>query len=318
MTASPIPHRRPLNALTIDVEDWFQVENYKGVVPRASWHREDRLDRRVVRNTDRLLDLFATLGVKATFFMLGWVAYRHRDLVQRILREGHELASHGYGHARVASLSPTAFRKDVKLAKRVLEDIGGCAVRGYRAPTFSMSPQTTAWAYEILAETGHAYSSSVFPGRHEGAGSQELTPYRELRSGLLEIPMTALRPALLGGRTVPASGGGWFRIMPYPLFAALLRRVNHEGRRGNFYLHPWEIDPDQPMPAGVAWRTERRHRVGLATTEARLRRLLQEFRFDRMDLAFVDDIGLPAAGPAEVSAEPQASRGSLPPLAAAA
>jgi polysaccharide deacetylase family protein (PEP-CTERM system associated) len=314
MTAPTVPDRRPVNALTIDVEDWFQVENYKGVVPRDSWHHADRLDRRVVRNTESLLDLFAALGVKATFFVLGWVAYRHRDLVQRILRDGHELASHGYGHARVAALSPTAFRKDVKLAKRLLEDIGGCAVHGYRAPTFSMSPQTTAWAYAILAETGHAYSSSVFPGRHEGAASLDLTPYREQRSGLPEIPMTAVRPALLGGRTVPASGGGWFRIMPYPLFAALLRRVNEEGRRGNFYLHPWEIDPDQPMPAGVPWGKERRHRVGLASTEGRLRRLLQDFRFDRMDRAFADAIGLPPAA----SAAPLPSPGATRPLAAAA
>jgi polysaccharide deacetylase family protein (PEP-CTERM system associated) len=291
------------NALTIDVEDWFQVENYKGVIRRTEW---DQLDHRVVRNTERLLDLFGAHGVKATFFVLGWVALRHRDLVRRILREGHELASHGYGHARVVTLGPEAFRRDVTVAKRLLEDVGGCRVAGYRAPTFSMSPQTTPWAYEILARTGHLYSSSVFPGRHEGVGAPELTPYREAGSGLLEIPMTVLRPALLGGRTVPASGGGWFRIMPYPLFAALLRRVNQAGRQGNFYLHPWEIDPGQPSPPGVAWKVERRHRIGLGTTEARLARLLRGFRFGRMDAVFA----------AEIAA--RAGAGNRAPLAAAA
>ncbi len=284
------------NALTIDVEDWFQVENYKGVIRRAEW---EALDRRVVRNTDRLLDLFAAAGVRATFFVLGWVAFRHPDLVRRIVAGGHELASHGYGHARVVTLSPMAFRKDLRAAKRLLEDIGGVAVRGYRAPTFSMSPGSTPWAYDILAETGHAYSSSVFPGRHEGAGSAEFAPFREPRSGLLEIPMTAVRAALLGGRTVPASGGGWFRIMPYPLFAALLRQVHREGRQGNFYLHPWEIDPGQPRPSGVAALPERKHRIGLHSTEARLMRLVRDFRFDRMDQVFAADLGgLPAIGPA--------------------
>ena len=279
------------NALTIDVEDWFQVENYKGVIRRADW---EGLDRRVVRNTDRLLDLFAAARVRATFFVLGWVAFRHPDLVRRIVAGGHELASHGYGHARVVTLAPMAFRKDVRAAKRLLEDIGGVAVRGYRAPTFSMSPASTPWAYDILAETGHAYSSSVFPGRHEGAGSAEFAPFRDARSGLLEIPMTAVRAGLLGGRTVPASGGGWFRIMPYPLFAALLRQVHREGRQGNFYLHPWEIDPGQPRPAGVAALPERKHRIGLHSTEARLMRLVRDFHFDRMDRVFARDIG--AAG----------------------
>lgn len=280
----------PSNALTIDVEDWFQVENYKGVIRRTEW---DGLERRVVRNTDRLLDLFAEAGVQATFFVLGWVAFRHPDLIRRIVAGGHELASHGYGHARVVTLAPMAFRKDVRAARRLLEDIGQVAVLGYRAPTFSMSPGTTPWAYEILAETGHAYSSSVFPGRHEGAASGELVPFRVAGAGLAEIPMTAVRSGLLGGRTLPASGGGWFRIMPYPLFAALLRQVHREGRRGNFYLHPWEIDPGQPRPAGVAALPERKHRIGLHSTEARVLRLLRDFRFGRMDTVFADAIGRP-------------------------
>lgn len=288
------PAPRPTHALTVDVEDWFQVENYKGVIRRAEW---DGLDRRVVRNTDRLLDLFAEAGVRATFFVLGWVAFRHPDLIRRIVAGGHELASHGYGHARVVTLPPTTFRKDLRAAKRLLEDVGGVAVQGYRAPTFSMSPASTPWAYAILAETGHGYSSSVFPGRHEGAGSAELTPYREAASGLLEIPMTAVRAGLPGGRMVPASGGGWFRIMPYPLFAALLRQVEREGRRGNLYLHPWEIDPGQPRPTGVPPLAAAKHRIGLATTEARLRRLLGAFRFDRMDAAFAAEIA-PLPSPA--------------------
>jgi polysaccharide deacetylase family protein (PEP-CTERM system associated) len=290
------PAPRPTHALTVDVEDWFQVENYKGVIRRAEW---EGLDRRVVRNTDRLLDLFAASGVQATFFVLGWVAYRHPDLIRRIVAGGHELASHGYGHSRVVTLSPTAFRKDLRAARRLLEDVGRVPVRGYRAPTFSMSPTTTPWAYRILAETGHAYSSSVFPGRHEGSASAELTPYREPGSGLLEIPMTAVRAGLLGGRCVPASGGGWFRIMPYPLFSALLRQVEREGRRGNIYLHPWEIDPGQPRPAGVAPLAAAKHGIGLASTEARLLRLIGDFRFGRMDATFAPELGAapPVANP---------------------
>jgi polysaccharide deacetylase family protein (PEP-CTERM system associated) len=292
-TRNPALRAQPTNALTIDVEDWFQVENYKAAIRRTEW---EGLDRRVVRNTDRLLDLFAAAGVHATFFVLGWVAFRHPDLIRRIVAGGHELASHGYGHARVVTLSPLAFRKDIRAAKRLLEDQGGIAVRGYRAPTFSMSPASTPWAYEILAETGHGYSSSVFPGRHEGAGSAELAPFRDPRSGLVEIPMTAIRAPLLAGRTVPASGGGWFRIMPYPIFAALLRQVHREERRGNFYLHPWEIDPGQPRPAGVAALPARKHRIGLHSTEARLMRLLRDFSFGRMDAVFADALAPAAAG----------------------
>ena len=291
--ADPAIVVRAANALTIDVEDWFQVENYKGAIRRAAW---EGLDRRVVRNTDRLLDLVAAAGVRATFFVLGWVAFRHPDLIRRIVAGGHELASHGYGHARVVTLPPLAFRKDVRTAKRLLEEIGGVPVRGYRAPTFSISPGSTPWAYQILAETGHAYSSSVFPGRHEGAGCVELGPFRDPRSGLLEIPMTVVRTGLLGGRMVPASGGGWFRIMPYPVFAALLRQVHREGRRGNFYLHPWEIDPDQPRPAGVGALPGHKHRIGLHSTEARLLRLLRDFRFDRMDVVFADALDASTAG----------------------
>lgn len=305
MNAVHAPDARVVNALTIDLEDWFQVENYKGAIPRRSW---DSMDRRVEGSTGLLLDLLGAAGTRATFFVLAWVARRHPELILRILREGHELASHGYGHSRVVALSPTVFRKDVMAAKRQLEEIGGIAVHGYRAPTFSMSPHSTPWAYEILAETGHRYSSSVFPGRHEGAQVTALAPFREPRSDLLEIPMTAAR--LPGGRMVPVSGGGWFRIMPYPLFATLLRQVNAAGRRANFYLHPWEVDPGQPRPPGAPPLGAFKHRIGLGSTEHRLRRLLQDFRFDRMDVVFgseIDRTEVAPTGPVPADHRPRAT-----------
>ncbi|MBX9699976.1 MAG: polysaccharide deacetylase family protein, partial [Acetobacteraceae bacterium] len=208
---------RLVNALSVDVEDWFQVENYGAAVPRAHW---GVLEPRVAASTHRLLDVFAEAGAKATFFTLGWVAERNRELIRRIVADGHELASHGQDHERVAAIGPERFAADLRRAKAVLEDIGGVAVAGYRAPTFSIGPRSTPWAHDILAETGHRYSSSVFPGRHEGAAAADLplVPFRPSPSGVPEIPMTALRHGALGARAIPVSGGGWFRMMPYPAF----------------------------------------------------------------------------------------------------
>jgi polysaccharide deacetylase family protein (PEP-CTERM system associated) len=268
------------NALTVDVEDWFQVQAYAGTIARAEW---DRLPRRVEANTDRLLALFAAAGVRATFFTLGWVAARHPGLIRRIVAAGHELASHGYGHAPVDTLDAASFRADIARARALLQDTGGAAVRGYRAPTFSLGPRTP-WAWDLLAETGHADSSSVYPVRHDlyGDPGAPRTPHR--RGGVWEVPMTTLR---VSGRNLPAAGGGWFRLLPYRLFRAALRQVNRQQRQpALFYVHPWEIDPAQPRVAQAPVRARLRHRLNLAATEARLTRLLADFAWGRLDAVF--------------------------------
>lgn len=265
------------NAMTVDVEDWFQVQAFAGVIARDDW---DGLDSRVEANTDRILAQLDRAGVKATMFTLGWVAERHPRIVRAIVAAGHELASHGYGHQRVTELSPAAFRADVVRAKAVLEDQAGTAVHGYRAPTFSIGP-ANAWAWEVLAETGHRYSSSVYPVRHDLYGTPDAPrlPYRV--GGLWELPMTTVTVA---GRRLPCSGGGFFRLVPYPIFRLGLRRFNAEEQApGLFYIHPWEIDPGQPQVAAASRSARFRHRVNLAATAGRLDRLLADFTWGRID-----------------------------------
>jgi polysaccharide deacetylase family protein (PEP-CTERM system associated) len=271
------------NAMSVDVEDWFQVQAFAGVIARDAW---EGLERRVEANTDRVLALFAAAKLRATFFTLGWVAERHPRLVRRIVEAGHELASHGHGHELVHAIGPEKFRADVARAKAVLEDAGGVAVHGYRAPTFSIAPRLAPWAHAVLAETGHAYSSSVFPVRHDLYGAPEAPrlPWRPDPSGVLELPMTTLR---LGGRNLPCAGGGWFRLFPYALFRKGLRRVNTQERlRGLFYFHPWEIDPQQPRVREAPARSRLRHYAGLAGMQAKLERLLRDFAWDRVDQVF--------------------------------
>jgi len=275
------------SALTVDVEDYFQVQAFAPVVARARW--ED-WPRRVEANTERLLARFAGRGVRATFFTLGWVAERHPALIRRIVAAGHELASHGYGHERVDALAEPAFRADIARAKGLLEDAGGVAVAGYRAPTFSVGPRTP-WAFAALAEAGYRYSSSVYPVRHDLYGLPDAPrhPYRHDRCGLIELPMTTLR---LFGRNLPIAGGGWFRLLPYPLFRAALRRaLAAERRPAVFYCHPWEIDPDQPRVPGAGARARARHYTGLAGMAGKLERLLGDFAWDRMDRVFAALLG---------------------------
>jgi polysaccharide deacetylase family protein (PEP-CTERM system associated) len=271
----------PVNALTVDVEDFFHVQAFAGVISPASW---DTLPRRVEKNTERLLELCDRAGVAGTFFTLGWVAERHPALVRRIVAAGHELASHGFGHQRVDGLTPEVFRDDIFRAKHLLEDTGGVAVAGYRAPTFSIGPRTP-WAPKILAETGHRYSSSVYPVRHDLYGSPDASrvPYRDAASGLWEFPMTTVR---VGSKNLPCSGGGYFRLLPYPLFRFLLRRANAAQGAGLFYTHPWEIDPGQPRVAGASRLSRFRHYNNLAKTFSRLERLLADFAWDRMDRVY--------------------------------
>jgi polysaccharide deacetylase family protein (PEP-CTERM system associated) len=282
-----------LNALTVDVEDYFQVQAFAETIARTTWADWPR---RVEANTELLLGLFAEKSVRATFFTLGWVAERHPALIRRIVAGGHELASHGYGHERVDALTEMAFRADIVRAKGVLEDAGGVAVAGYRAPTFSVGPRTP-WAFATLAEAGYRYSSSVYPVRHDlyGLPGAPRFPYRHDGCGLLELPMTTLR---LGGRNLPLAGGGWFRLVPYRLFRAALRhRLAAECRPAVFYLHPWEIDPGQPRVPGAGRRARLRHYTGLAGMAEKLRKLLGDFAWDRMDHVFAAALApsLPAA-----------------------
>ena len=276
-----------VNALTVDVEDYFQVQALAGTVPRAAW--ED-MPRRVEANTERLLAAFDRAGVHASFFVLGWVAERHKELVRRIVAGGHELASHGYGHERVDALGPAAFRADIRRTRGLLEDLGGVAVAGYRAPTFSLNA-TTPWAFAILAEEGYRYSSSVYPVQHDLYGMPDAPrfPYRPDGGALWEIPMTTLRAL---GRNLPCSGGGWFRALPYPAFRLALRRFNQaHAAPGVFYTHPWEIDPAQPRLAVRNRLSRFRHYLNLSRTAGRLERLLGDFAWDRMDRVFAPVLG---------------------------
>lgn len=269
--------------MSVDVEDWFQVQAFADRIDRADW---DGFAPRVERNTDAVLDLFDEAGVKATFFTLGWVAERFPGLVRRIVDEGHELASHGWAHVRVDSQTPEAFRQDVRRTKALLEDAGGVPVAGYRAATFSIGARET-WAFKVLAEEGYAYSSSIYPIRHDYYGMPDAPrfPFRPAGAeGTVEIPMTTVQ---LGGRNLPCSGGGYFRLLPYGVSRWQLERVNRIDRQPCiFYFHPWEIDPDQPRQRGVSAKTAFRHYTGLGRMRGRLRRLLRDFRWTRMDRAF--------------------------------
>jgi polysaccharide deacetylase family protein (PEP-CTERM system associated) len=268
--------------MTVDVEDYFQVQAFATTIDRARW---DSFPARVEANTQRILDQFAAAGVAGTFFTLGWVAERFPALIRRIVAEGHELASHGHGHAPIYTLDAASFRVDLRRAKAVLEQAGGVAVRGYRAPTFSLGPRTP-WAYDVLAEEGHVYSSSIFPIRHDLYGEPDAPRFvhRVAGGALWELPMTTVR---LGGRNFPCAGGGYFRLFPYQLFRLGLARLNRDdGQPGIFYFHPWEIDPGQPRVEGISRMARFRHYVNLAGMQARVGRLLADFAWDRIDRVF--------------------------------
>jgi polysaccharide deacetylase family protein (PEP-CTERM system associated) len=282
----------PINAMTVDVEDYFQVQAFADVVPRADW---DGFAPRVEATTDRILALFASAGVHATFFTLGWVAQRHPALVRRIVAAGHELASHGWDHTRADAQAPAAFRADVARTRALLEDVGGVPVAGYRAATFSIGPRNL-WAFQVLEEAGYRYSSSINPIAHDLYGMPDAprVPFQPEACRLWEIPMTTVR---LLGRNVPCSGGGYFRLLPKMLYRAGLAHVNgREHRPGIFYFHPWEIDPHQPRIAGCGWKSRLRHYSNLTRMAPALERLLREFRWDRMDRAFADLLAPVAAG----------------------
>jgi polysaccharide deacetylase family protein (PEP-CTERM system associated) len=270
------------NALTCDVEDYFQVSAFEHLIPKSRW---SDFECRIPRNIDRVLQLFSDGGVKGTFFTLGWVAEHFPAVVRRIADAGHEIASHGMRHERVFDLQPESFRKDATRAKRVLEDVSGTAVRGYRAPSWSFD-ERTPWAYTILQEIGYAYSSSVYPIAHDHYGVRDAptAPFYVDPTEILEIPASTVR---LAGRNWPAAGGGFFRLLPLPASLALMRRAHAGGGTPMvFYFHPWELDPDQPRIVGAGRKARFRHYLNLRKTEPRLAVLLETFPWDRMDRVF--------------------------------
>jgi polysaccharide deacetylase family protein (PEP-CTERM system associated) len=268
-----------INAMTVDVEDYFQVSAFEGIAPRHTW---DAFESRVCRNTDRMLAIFEEAGVKGTFFVLGWVAERHPELVRRIAGQGHEIASHGYAHRLVYDLTREGFRDDVRRSKDVLESAAGARVYGYRAPSYSVTPRSL-WALDILIEEGFGYDSSIFPIHHDryGIPVSPREPYvlERAAGSIVEAPGSAIR---VGPMNLPVGGGGYFRLLPYKWTQWGIARMNaREQRPAIFYLHPWEIDPDQPrLAAGALSRL--RHYRNLDQTEARLRRLLADFQFGPM------------------------------------
>ncbi len=284
----------PPNALTVDVEDYFHVEAFAGHIARADW---DDHAPRVETNTLRVLDLFGEYGAVGTFFLLGWVVERFPGLVRRIVADGHEVASHGFCHARVGTMSPEAFRDDVRRAKALIEDVAGCAVLGYRAPSFSIGTDSL-WAFDVLAEEGYAYSSSIYPIHHDLYGMPGAPRFAFAAGhppGLLEIPVSTVA---VFGRKLPCGGGGYFRLLPYGLSRWAWRRVNRrDAQPVIFYFHPWEIDPDQPRQHQAPLKSRLRHYVNLARMEGKLRRALADFRWGRMDDIFLERRG---AAPAPV------------------
>jgi polysaccharide deacetylase family protein (PEP-CTERM system associated) len=279
------PAVRIRNAMTIDVEDYFQVSAFAPYIERASWPTREC---RVEANIERILAILDAGGVRATFFTLGWIAERYPAMVKRIVAGGHELASHGYGHLRASDQDRAAFMQDISSSKAILEDLGGQAVLGYRAPSFSIGQQNL-WALDALQEAGYRYSSSIYPVRHDHYGMPDAPRFAwhpNGAGGLLEVPITTVR---MGARNLPAGGGGYFRLLPYALSRWMMRQVNErDGQSAIFYFHPWEIDPGQPRPEGINLKTRFRHYVNLARMDGRIQALTRDFAWDRMDRIFLD------------------------------
>jgi polysaccharide deacetylase family protein (PEP-CTERM system associated) len=273
------------NAMTIDVEDYFQVSAFAGHISRASWAQREC---RVEANVERILRILAESDTKATFFTLGWIAERYPAMVRRIVAGGHELASHGYAHLRASAQSPAEFRDDIRSSKAILENLGGQQVRGYRAPSFSIG-NDNLWALDELQEAGYRYSSSIYPISHDHYG-MPLAPrfafFPNGEGGLLEVPITTVR---LMRRNLPAGGGGYFRLFPYALSRRMMRTVNKsDGQPAIFYFHPWELDPGQPRQRHIDFRTRFRHYVNIDRMDGRIRALTRDFAWDRMDHIFLD------------------------------
>jgi polysaccharide deacetylase family protein (PEP-CTERM system associated) len=279
------PRHGIVNALTVDVEDYFQVSAFEGHIPREHW---DTMPCRVEANVDRILALLDGHDARATFFTLAWIAQRYPAMVRRITDAGHELASHGSAHRRASDQQRDEFLDDISEAKRMLEDLSGQPVHGYRAPSFSVGPRS-AWAHECMVEAGYRYSSSIYPIRHDHYGVPDAPRFpHEVAPGLLEVPVATVR---MMNRNWPAGGGGYFRLLPYEVSRWTLRRINKvDGKPAMFYFHPWELDPGQPRVEGLSAKTRFRHYVNLDRTQARLARLLADFRWDRVDKVFLHGV----------------------------
>jgi len=272
------------NAMTVDVEDYFQVSAFEPYISKNQW---DYIPHRVEANTDKILDLFQVHGIKATFFTLGWVAERYPNLIQRIINGGHELACHGYEHVRVTEQSPIEFRNDVSRTKKLLEDLSGKEVKGYRAASYSIV-KTNLWALDVLQEEGFKYSSSIYPVKHDLYGIPDAPRfvYEPIENKTFkEIPISTIR---FGNKNLPCGGGGFFRLYPYVVSKWAFNRVNRKEKQpGIFYFHPWEIDPDQPRQSGLNWKTQIRHYLNLQRMENRLDQLLKDFNWDTMENVFL-------------------------------
>jgi len=291
-----------MNALTIDVEDYFHVHAFEGVIARQQWHA---MPVRVVENTRRILQMLREFDVRATFFILGWVAERFPDLVRDIAADGHELASHGHEHESVYKLTKDSFREDVERSMAAIRSACPAAkFQGYRAPSFSIN-ETTPWAFEVLESLGFAYDSSVFPiAFHDRYGMHSAPRFAHLVGpALWEIPLSTVRAI---GCNWPVAGGGYFRLSPLSLTTWGLRKINREGQPAVVYLHPWEFDPEQPRVLSAPLRSRFRHYVNLHRTEGRLRQLLRQFSFGPVNVVFRDHFAearvVPAATGAAASA----------------
>ena len=272
----------PVNAMTVDVEEYFQVSAFETSISRTDW---SRMDSRVESSIHRILELFANYGICATFFVLGWIAERNPALVKRIVQAGHEIASHGYDHTRVVNQDPTEFRKDVEKTKKLLEDLSGSEVVGYRAASYSIN-KTNLWALDALSDIGYRYSSSIYPIKHDLYGIPDAPrfAFRLKSDGILEIPVSTTEVL---GRRIPCGGGGFFRLFPYSLSKWAIERVNRrDGQSAIFYFHPWELDPEQPRITKAGLKSRFRHYLNLGKTQARLSHLLRDFRWDRADRIF--------------------------------
>ncbi len=275
------------NAFTIDVEDYFQVSAFENHIKRDDW---PSLPCRVERNLERILAILDEQKVRATFFTLGWIAERYPHLIRELVAHGHELASHGYEHIRVTQQDRSAFGQDIRRTKTLLEDLGGVEVRGYRAASYSID-RTCLWAHDELRAAGYRYSSSIYPIHHDLYGIPDAPRFAYCPlpgdEAFVEIPITTTN--ILGYR-LPCGGGGYFRLFPYRLSRWAMARVNRrDGESAIFYFHPWELDPEQPRQSGLTLKTRFRHYLNLHRTEARLRQLLVDFHWDRMDHIFLSD-----------------------------
>ena len=284
------------NAMTVDVEDYFQVSAFEKSIERDSWNS---IECRVQNNVDRILQTFNDKGIKATFFTLGWVGIRFPDMLRRIVGEGHELASHGWDHERLVNFTPEQFRIDVLRTRETLEHHTGVVVKGYRAPGYSVA-ESNLWVHDVLLETGHKYSSSIAPIKYKQYGLPDAPRFPHFRKNsvevdqgtadsILEVPITTLK---IGKRNIPCGGGGWFRLYPYYMSRWALQRVNEVDEQPCvFYYHPWEIDVEQPRQTKLNWNSRFRHYQNLRHMEGKINRLLDDFSWHRMDEVFqVDSI----------------------------